>query len=115
MSRLGPARYFFPEILKDRKTPKDTKKMIRDFDWSLLTIPEPASSATSSAQSYSSASHDGLSDAEWPFQCEPVAAAPACPAATPAREAHTHALSNESQKPESATELKKQASETEPK
>jgi hypothetical protein len=89
--------------------------MLRDFDWSLLTIPEPASSAESSAQSYSSASHDGLSDAEWPFECEPVAAGPPCPAATPAREAHTHALSNESQKPESATELKKQASETEQK
>ena len=89
--------------------------MLRDYDWSLLTIPEPASSAESSAQSYSSASHDGLSDAEWPFQCEHVAAGPPCPAVTPAREAHTHALSNESQKPESATEPQKQASETEPK
>jgi hypothetical protein len=89
--------------------------MRRDFDWSLLTIPEPASSTTSSAQSFSSASHDGLSDAEWPFECEAVAACPPCPAVTPAREAHTHALPNESQKAESATELKKQASETEPK
>lgn len=38
----------------------------REFDWALLRIPESdTESASTSAEAYSSASHDGLTDAEW--------------------------------------------------
>lgn len=44
------------------------------FDWSLLRIPleseSPSSSAASSATLYSSASHDGLTDIEWPLESD---------------------------------------------
>ena len=38
----------------------------REFDWALLRIPESdTETASTSAEAYSSAGHDGLTDAEW--------------------------------------------------
>ena len=62
----------------------------RAFDWTaLLTVPLATGdeSAASSAASYASAGHDGLTDAEWDdvFDAGPPApvAQPACPPITP--------------------------------
>jgi hypothetical protein len=59
-------------------------------DWATLHVPPvEADSAPSSALSYSSASHDGLTDAEWlesPVVPPLASACPVCPPATPARE-----------------------------
>ena len=60
------------------------------FDWSLLRIPSQgesqASSAESSATLYSSASHDGLTDIEWPLESDSPdkLGAPKGPPPTPA-------------------------------
>jgi hypothetical protein len=57
---------------------------MRTLDLALLQIPEESGSSQSSARSYSSASHDGLTDTEWAIVPAVNDATPACPPATPA-------------------------------
>ena len=61
--------------------------MLLDLKLALLQIPDDSDSAQSSARSYSSAGHDGLTDtelAEWESSRAPASAIPVCPPATPA-------------------------------
>ena len=57
------------------------------LDWATLHVaPDNTDSAPSSALSYSSAGHDGLTDAEWLESPVVVTTLPTCPPATPAPE-----------------------------